>query len=280
MRSVRRAERSSGSRDHRLLADRHPAIDPRPPAERALHLERAAERLDPDEHDLQPHPLRCRRRIEPDPVVLDGELEGPIPSSDPDRGVRLSRVASYVLQRLDAAEVDRRFGVRTEPLAVGPGGYLDPRPDAGLPDVRLERRQDPFLSEERREDTARQVPQALERRVRLGAQVVEEADRPVGVLLDARGRGLELGPDVEELTLRTLADVPLELAALSVPGRHQPLPRDLQLFRTLGDLVEPLFELDGQSDVPEGDPRLRREVLEEPFLGRGDRLPRWFGHRD
>ena len=75
----------------------------------------------------------------------------------------------------------------------------------------------------------------------------------------------------DELLLGAVVDVALELATLLVLGGDQPLLGRLQLG-------EPRLERRGETLVAQHEAGLRREIADEPLLGRVDRIVRW--HRD
>src|SRR5438445_640008 len=73
------------------------------------------------------------------------------------------RVLGNVLERLQAAEVDGGLGlllVAADPVGVHADGQR------GLAGLRLERRREPLISQERRVDAPREVPEVLERCLR------------------------------------------------------------------------------------------------------------------
>ena len=92
-------------------------------------------------------------------IVLDDEDEPPVLLAQPDVDLGRLRVLGRILQRLEAAEIGRRFNVRSVATsAVGAQAHGDGR----TPRLRLEGGDQPLVGEQRRIDATRQVPYRAE----------------------------------------------------------------------------------------------------------------------
>ena len=87
----------------------------------------------------------------------------------------------------------------------------------------LQRRDQPLVREERRIDAAREVAQILDRLPRRGLEVREHRLRLLGIAVDEPFGQAELHRERDELLLRAVVEVALELAPLLVLGVDQPL---------------------------------------------------------
>src|SRR5439155_4640871 len=119
----------------------------------------------------------------------------------------------------------------------------------GLPRLALERRGEPFVRQQGRVDPAREAAEVLEGGVRLGAQTREQLSLFLDVLPRELLRKLQLHRERNELLLRAVVQVALDLASLFVLRGHESLPRGAELL--------------DQPDVPEDQTRLCRQVLDE-----------------
>ena len=146
-------------------------------------------------------------------------------------------MADHVLHRLDAAEVHACLDVGVETEIGEPRCCLHASVRAHLSDVRAERGNDALVHQERREDPAREVAQLFERGRRLLAESVEGRLRPVGIALNQTRRFVELRSDVEQLSLRALADISFEAAPLGVARGDEPFPRNLERSGLHGQLL-------------------------------------------
>ena len=82
----------------------------------------------------------------------------------------------------------------------------------------------------------------------------------------------ELHRERDQLLLRAVVDVPLQAAALLVLCGDDPLARSLELLQVRAELLR-------QSHVPEDEAGLRGEVVEQPALGRRERITLRLPHR-
>jgi hypothetical protein len=134
--------------------------------------------------------------------------------------------------------------------------------------VRPQRGDDALLGEQRREDPARQVAEPVQGVVRVHDQLVQLLwlVHPVETL-----------PDVEELPLGPLVDVPLETAALRVPGGHEALTRHAQRRGLFVQFPQADPELLRQPDVVQRQPCLRSKIAEEVLLRGREGIVRGLG---
>jgi hypothetical protein len=182
------------------------------------------------------------------------------------RGVRVLR---GVLDRLQAAEVDRRFGLdRLTVDAVGDDGHGD-RAHARL---HLECRGDASVLEDGRIDAQRQGRQGVDRLVHLGAQLAEHGGGAMRVLREHPADQPQLHGEGHKVLLCAVVDVSFEAPALGVLRRHDALSRGLQLRRPAGDLLQARLQLRGEPYVRQHEARLSCEVGQQCCLGGRHRL--------
>ena len=86
-----------------------------------------------------------------------------------------------------------------------------------------ERRDQPFVGEERRIDAAREVAEILDRLARRRLEVREHRLRLLRIAFDEPFGQPQLDRERDELLLRAVVEVALELASLLVLGVDQPL---------------------------------------------------------
>ena len=89
----------------------------------------------------------------------------------------------------------------------------------------------------------------------------------------ARSRRAALHGERHQLLLGAVVDVALDPPSLTVLGRHQALPRRPELLEVGTKLL-------GQPHVPQHQPGLRGQVVDELVLRRGERIVRRFRHRE
>jgi hypothetical protein len=140
----------------------------------------------------------------------------------------------------------------------------DGRRDGRLARLRLERRAETLVGQERGVDPAREVAQILERGVRLGAELRRELAIPLGVLARGLFQESQLHRERNQLLLGAVVQVPFDLASLVVLRGHQALARRSQLL--------------DQTDVPQDRACLGGEIVHELPAGRIERIVR--RHRD
>ncbi len=190
------------------------------------------------------------------------------PQVDP-HGLRV-RVLRDVLQRLEAREVDG--GLRILREAPDPvGDDLDRH--GRLARLRLERGEQALVRQERRVDAARQVPQILERPLRVALQLRKHLVGARGIALEHRLRQPHLHAQRHQLLLRSVVDVALETPSLLVLRGDESALRRLQF-------VEPLSQRLRQADVAQHQPGLRREIGDQLLLGGVHRVVGRHRHRE
>ena len=223
----------------------------------------APDRVDPVGHALQAGAPRRGRRVEPDAVVPDLEREpSAVLSKSSTSTLEAPRVLRDVLERLEDAEVDARLDVlRVAPDAVG--GDVDR--DGGLARLRLERRGEPLVGEQRRVDPAREVAERLE--------------RVVGLRLQLRDQLVGLGRVAIERALRRAGASPP--ARRAVAGRRRGccvraggVPRRRRRRCAVGTSRSSSIRRTLRSTSPACD----GEIADQPLLGRRHRVVR--RHRD
>ena len=183
----------------------------------------------------------------------------------PDRRRRRLGVLRDVLERFERAEVDRRLhllGVPPDPI------HVDRRRDRRLPCLRLERGCESLVGEERWIDPPGEVTQVIERILEGSSQAVRHLLDTIGVLRHALEQP-ELDAQGHELLLRSVVEVPLDLASLLILRLHEPPSRSTKVLQTG-------LEIGGEPNVPQDESRLRCEVLEERLLRQSERLAGWF----
>jgi hypothetical protein len=210
---------------------------------------------------LEPSTAGSHGEIEPNSVVLDFEGQTPVRLSEPNRGARCVCVLRDVLQGLEAREID---GCLSLPLVSADPVGLDRRGNQGLARLALQRRSESLVREQRGVDASGQIPEVVERRVRLGLEIAKQRAEPVVVLPDERLRDPLLHGERDELLLRAVVDVPLERAGALVLGADDP--------------PAGLAEILDEPDVPEHQSGLRRHVADELLLRRIHRIVGRDGH--
>ena len=146
------------------------------------------------------------------------------------------------------------------PDAVG----LDLDGERRLPSLSLECGGQPSVGQQRWVDPARQVREILQR---LGGAVLQfcgHRSDPVRLRSGDTCEQPELDVHRHQLLLDAVVEVPLDLAALVVLRRDEPLAGRAELF--------------DQACVAQHEARLRGEVLDQPFAGGIERVV--LGHRD
>ena len=151
------------------------------------------------------------RHLEPKLAVLTRES---------DRDAARLRVLRDVVQGLEAAEVDGRLhGLRVPGDAVRVHDHGERR----LSTLRLERRGQPLVGEERRIDPAGQVSQVLERRLRILMDVAEQGHALARIALRDLLRESRFDGEGDELLLGAVVEVALDPPPLLILRRHQSL---------------------------------------------------------
>ncbi len=126
--------------------------------------------------------------------------------------------------------------------------------------MRLERRTEPLVGEERRVDAASEVAQVVDRPLGLRLELGEHLMGLAWITVHEGVCEPELHTERHQLLLRAVMDVPFELASLLVLGGDEPLSRRAQLL--------------DQADVPQHRACLRGEVAHEPLPRRIERIVR------
>ena len=121
-----------------------------------------------------------------------------------------------------------------------------------------------MIREQGRVDTSREIAQVVDRRLRVALEPSQEFAHLRRIPIDHRVGEPELHTERDELLLRPVVDVALELAPLSVLGGDEALSRRAQLF--------------DQPNVAEDRAGLRRKIVHEPPPRRIERVVR--RHRD
>ena len=183
------------------------ALDRGPRSRARRDRDLTVQRTDPVRDPLQPGASGRRGRIEATAVV--GHREAQRMVSLGDRHGRRGRRGVFrdVLHRLEAREIDGRFDILRIP---GDRVGVDLDRQTRLPRLRLERRDEALVRQERRIDAPGQVAEVLQRRVRLALELADDLARLLRVSFDQAVGELELDGERHQLLLRPVVDVPLE----------------------------------------------------------------------
>ena len=151
----------------------------------------------------------------------------PVRLKQPHVDVGGSRVLGHVLQRLKGAEVHGGLGVLREPsdpVTVHAHGHLR------LASLGRQSRHQPLVGQERWIDPPGQVPEIVERLGESLFRLLEEAVRLLGVSMREGTNQSHLHRERDELLLRPVVDVALDLPTLLVLSDHEALARGTQLL--------------------------------------------------
>ncbi len=131
--------------------------------------------------------------------------------------------------------------------------------------MRLERGDQPLVRQQRGVDTSREIAEVVQRSARFDLQLLEHLLRLGRISLNQLLR--ETLPDLErdQLLLRAVVDVALELATLSILGSDQAFLGRLQL-------VESLAQIGSEAFVAQDQTCLRGEAFHELPPRRVDRV--------
>ena len=220
---------------------RQPALDrgPRSGARRDRDL--PIQRTHPVDDPLEPGATGGLGRIEAAAVVGHREAQRMVSLGDRHGGRGRGGVLRDVLHRLEAREVHGRFDILRVP-GDRVGADLDRQ--TRLPRLRLERRDESLVRQERRIDAPGEVAEILQRGVGLALELADQLARLLRVPFDQAVGELELDGERHQLLLRAVVDVALQPPALGILRGDQPLLRGLQI-------VQSRLERLGQSHVAE-----------------------------
>ena len=172
-------------------------------------------------------------------------------SSIGDRGA-VARVLARVLQRLEAAEVDRGLDLLRVPAdLLG----LDRRGQRGAVAGGAERVGQPAVHQQRRVDAVREVAQLLHRLLEVGRDLVEHLLGGVGVGVGELAGEAGAHRERDEVLLRAVVQVALDAAALEVGGLDDAGAGAAQLVGLAPDLVERVLERGVELEVVQREAR-------------------------
>ena len=189
----------------------------------------------------RPIPARGPVGVEAGAFVTDGEDQADVVEVEAHDARCVPSVADHVLDRLQAAEVEAGLGVGVEPAARRTSRLaLDrrrARPPCGCAPRAPARCPGRPAAAGRSRARGRAVPRGSRS---ASAPSAVEALLGGGRVAFGQRRGLRHrgAPMSMQPSLGPFADVALEPATLRVASRHQPLSRDPELRRLLGQLLE------------------------------------------
>src|SRR5439155_6764446 len=132
---------------------------------------------------------------------------------------------------------------------------VDRRRNRGPPRLRLERGCKPLVREQRWIDPPSEVAQVIERILDGSSEAIRHLLDTIGVLGDTLEQP-DLDGQRHELLLRSVVEVPLDLASFLILRPHEPPSRCTKVLETR-------LEIGREPNVPQDESRLRCEVLEE-----------------
>ena len=218
---------------------------------------------------MNPWPPPRPRGVEARSVVADREQQPPGLLPDPHRHPRLRCVLGGVLQRLQAAEVDRRLDLgRVPPDAVGAHGDGQRAAVARGP----ERLSQPAVDEQRRVDAVRQLAQLLDGLLDILGQLVQHLSRGRGIVGDDVPGQAQVHRHRHQVLLGAVVQVALHPAALRVAAGDDPGPGPAQLLGLPAQLVEGGLEVGVELGVVEREAHLPGQIGEHPVVVLGERV--------
>jgi hypothetical protein len=188
--------------------------------------------------------------------------------SKPELDGGLGRVLAGVLQRFQAAEVDRSFQVGRVPAhVVGDVHGHRERAPAGRGPQRLA---ETTVGQERRIDAVGQFAQLLDRVLYVGGQLVEDLDRALRVLgHDVLGQP-QVDGQRDQVLLGPIVQIPLHPAAFGVTAGHDAGAGGPQFLGLFAQLVQGGVQRGVQLDVVEGQAGLPGQLGEHPVVLLGE----------
>lgn len=195
--------------------------------------------------------------VETGTVIFDGEREERAIAAEGHASCGGVGVFGDVLECFEDGEVQRGFdlpGIPAHPVR------LDGDRERRLLDLGLERGAQAEVGEQRRIDSAGQVPQFLNGLGCCGFGLREEAGCFLWCAVDHLAGQAEGDPECDQLLLGAVVQVAFQAAAGLVGGGDQALPGCAQVF--------------DQGDVAQYQPGLGGYGLDQPLAGRGQRFPR------
>ena len=139
---------------------------------------------------------------------------------------------------------------------------------AGIRLLASERGSESVLREHRRVNALREITERLERFRHDVAEVFDHAACPRRISTGERAGDAKLHHECDEVLLRAVVDVAFDTPALGVLGVDDAPPGRANLRRLRRDGFEAVCELGGEANIAHDEPGLRREVVEEPQVGR------------
>jgi hypothetical protein len=212
----------------------------------------------------------CRLANQTDSVVGDPEPQGrPVPP-DPHRhlGARTG-VLPRVLQRLQTAEVRRRLDLLRVPTGQIDHDGAGQRRTRGR---RPERLAQSTIAQQRRVDTVGQFAQFADRGLDVAAELLEQLQHQLGVLLGDLPGQAELHRERHQMLLGAVVQVAFDRPARIIRRRDHPQPGRLQLGVALSQFVERFLQRGVQPDVVQGQAELPGQVHQQPLVVRAERL--------